>query len=299
MPFKMNRITVDVIIATYNRTDTLVKALDTVQNQSFSNWQCWIAEDGETQDKLEVVKPFLEDDRFNYLPGEHAGFPATPRNRAIRKGNGKYVAILDDDDLWLPEKLEHQVKFLESHPNCTLLGCNALRWTGAGKWDNCPLYFKNYKEGEMNYESMFSQNYIVHSSSILRRTALEQAGLYNETLNPPIGEDYELWLRVGALGQIWVLAEPCIVYRETPLTYYKTLNRCQKYKAMANIFESALKGSGSIPSPLSYPENSHLAEACRRQRDFYLRGPRFLGRFRHELASTLKTIFKPSKDKSV
>ena len=296
-PLKMNRITIDVIIATYNRTGFLVEALDTVQNQSFSNWQCWIAEDGETQEKLEIVKPFLKDNRFKYLPGEHAGFPATPRNRAIRKGKGKYVAILDDDDLWLPEKLERQVKFLESHPNCTLLGCNALRWTGAGKWDNCPLYFKNYKEGEMNYESMFSQNYIVHSSAILRRTALEQAGLFNETLNPPIGEDYELWLRVGALGEIWVLAEPCIVYRETPLTYYTTLNRCQKYKAMANIFESALKGSGSMPSPLSYPENSHLAEACRRQRDFYLRGPRFLGRFRYELTSTLKTIFKPSKDK--
>jgi glycosyltransferase involved in cell wall biosynthesis len=293
----MNRITVDVIIATYNRKDFLIETLKSVQSQSFSDWQCWIAEDGETQEKLELLKPFLKDDRFKYSPGEHAGFPATPRNRAIRKGKGKYVAILDDDDLWLPEKLERQVEFLESHPKCALLGCNALRWAGTGKWDNSPLYFKKYKTEKINYIAMLSQNYIVHSSAILRRTALEQAGLYNETLNPPIGEDYDLWLRVGALGQIWVLAEPCIVYRETPLTYYSTLNRTQNYKAMANIFESALKGSGSMPSPLSYPENSHLAEACRRQRDFYLRGPRFLGRFRHELASTLKTIFKPSRDK--
>jgi glycosyltransferase involved in cell wall biosynthesis len=288
----MNRKTVDIIIATYNRKGFLLETLKSVQMQSFANWQCWIAEDGETQEKLEVVKPFLEDHRFKYLPGEHAGFPATPRNRGILKGEGRYVAILDDDDLWLPEKLERQVKFLESHPNCMLLGCNALRWTGKGKWDNSPLYFKKYKEGKLNYEAMFGQNYIVHSSAILRRTALEQAGLYNETLDPPIGEDYELWLRVGALGEIWVQADPCIVYRETPLTYYSTLNRNQKYKATANIFESALKGAGSIPSPLSYPENAHLAEACRRQRDFYLRGPRFLGRFRHELPSKLKAIFK-------
>jgi glycosyltransferase involved in cell wall biosynthesis len=290
----MNRTIVDVIIATYNRNDFLLETLSSVQNQSFPNWHCWIAEDGETQEKFEVVKPFLKDDRFKYLPGEHAGFPATPRNRAIRNGKGKYVAILDDDDLWLPKKLERQVEFLESHPNCTLLGCNALRWTGTGKWDNSPLYFKNYKEGKMNYQAMFRQNYIVHSSAILQRTALEQAGLYNETLNPPIGEDYDLWLRVGALGEIWVLAEPYLVFRETPLTYYQTLNRSQNYKAMANIFESALKGSGSMPSPLSYPENARLAEACRRQRDFYRKGPRFLGRFRLELASTIKTIFKPS-----
>jgi len=289
----MNQITVDIIIATYNRKAFLLETLNSVKNQSFLNWQCWIAEDGETQEKLETVTPFLKDQRFKYLPGEHAGFPATPRNRAIRRGNGKYVAILDDDDLWLPEKLECQVKFLESHPNCSLLGCNALRWAGKGKWDNSPLYFKNYKEGKINYEAMLSQNYIVHSSAILRRTALEQAGLYNETLDPPIGEDYDLWLRVGALGEIWVLEDPCIVYRETPLTYYSTLNRSQKYKATANIFEFALKGVGGIPSPLSYPENAHLAAACRRERNFYLRGPRFLGRFRHELASTLKTIFKP------
>lgn len=289
----MDRITVDIIIATYNRKNFLLKALKSVQKQSFSNWQCWISEDGETQDMLEIVKPFLKDDRFKYLQGIHSGFPATPRNRAIRKGTGKYVAILDDDDLWLPEKLERQVKFLENHPNCALLGCNAFRWKGTGTWNNNPLYFKNYKEKKINYEAMFSQNYIVHSSAILRRTALEQAGLYNETLDPPIGEDYDLWLRVGALGEIWVLAEPCIVYRETPLTYYTELNRSQKYKATANIFESALEGVGSIPSPLSYPENAHLAAACRRERDFYLRGPRFLGRFRHELASTLKTIFKP------
>jgi teichuronic acid biosynthesis glycosyltransferase TuaG len=289
----MNRITVDIIIATYNRKDLLLETLNSVQNQSFSNWQCWIAEDGETQEILEVVQPYLEDYRFKYLPGEHAGFPATPRNRAIRKGKGKYVAILDDDDLWLPEKLERQVNFLESHPNCALLGCNALRWTGNGKWDNSPLYFKNYKEKKINYETMFLQNYIINSSAILRRTVIEKAGLYNETLVPPISEDYELWLRVGALGEIWALLEPCIIYRETPLTYYSKQNRSQNYKVMANIFESALKGVGNIPSPLSYPKNTHLAAACRRQRDFYLRGPRFLGRFRHELILKLKTIFKP------
>ncbi len=289
----MKRITVDVIIATYNRNDLLLETLSSVQDQSFENWQCWIAEDGETQETLEAIEPFLKDHRFKYFPGEHAGFPATPRNRAIRRGKGKYVAILDDDDLWLPEKLERQVKFIESHPNCSLLGCNALRWTGKGQWDDSPLYFENYKEKKINYETMFLQNYIINSSAILRRTALEKAGLYNETLDPPISEDYELWLRMGALGEIWVLSEPCMVYRETPLTYYSTLKRSQKYKVTANIFESALKGVGCIPSPLSYPENAHLAEACKRQRDFYLRGPRFLGRFRHELASTLKTIFKP------
>lgn len=287
----MNQIAVDIIIPTYNRADLLPETLKSVRDQTFSNWHCWIAEDGETKETLDVIKPFLEDDRFKYLSGEHAGFPAAPRNRAICKGNAKYVAILDDDDLWLPEKLEKQVKFLESHPNCVLLGCNAFCWTGTGKWDECPLYYKNSKAEKINCKALLSQNHIVHSSAILRRTAIEQAGLYNETLNPPIGEDHELWLRVGSLGEIWVMPEPCVVYRTTPYTYYSKLDRKQNYQAAANIFESALNGIGDIPSPLSYPENAHLAAACRRERDFYLAGPRFLGRFRHELASTIKTIF--------
>lgn len=287
----MNETAVDIIIPTYNRSDLLPETLKSVRDQNFSSWQCWIAEDGETKETLEAIKPFLEDNRFKYLPGEHAGFPATPRNRAIRKGNAKYVAILDDDDLWLLEKLEKQIEFLSSHPNCMLLGCNAFCWTGTGRWDESSLYYKNSKVEKINYKTLLRQNYIIHSSAILRRTAIEQAGLYNETLNPPIGEDHELWLRVGALGEIWVMPEPYLIYRTTPRTYYSKLDRRQNYQAAANIFESALNGTGDIPSPLAYPENAHLAAACRRERDFYLAGPRFLGRFKHELISKIKTIF--------
>ncbi|MBW2740979.1 MAG: glycosyltransferase family 2 protein [Deltaproteobacteria bacterium] len=291
--FLSNQITVDIIITTYNRPKLLQETLESVAAQTYPHWLCWIAEDGETKETFEAVKHFLKDDRFKYLSGEHAGFPAAPRNRAIRKGNSQYVAILDDDDLWLPEKLERQVEFLDSHPNCVLLGCNAFRWPGTGRWDECPLYFKKSMQKRVNYKALLQQNCLIHSSVILQRSALEQAGLYNESLKPPIGEDYELWLRMGVLGEIRVLAEPYTVYRKTPQTHYSRLNRSQNYQAAANVFEVALKGVGDIPSPLSYPKNAHLAAACQRERDFYLAGPRFLGRFRHELASTIKTIFKP------
>lgn len=287
----MNETTVDIIVPTYNRHDILPETLKSVRDQTFSNWQCWIAEDGETKETLDAIKPFLEDDRFKYLSGKHAGFPAAPRNRAIRKGNAKYVALLDDDDLWLPEKLEKQVEFLDGHPNCVLLGCNAFYWSGTGSWKEYPLYFKKNMLGKIRYKELLCKNYIVHSSVMLQRTALEQAGLYNEVLNPPIGEDYELWLRVGVLGEIWVLAEPYTVYRETPQTYYSKLNRSQNYQAAANVFEAALKGVGDIPSPLSYPENAHLAAACRCERDFYFAKPRFLGRFRHKLTKKIKNVF--------
>ncbi|TFG93728.1 MAG: glycosyltransferase family 2 protein [Syntrophobacterales bacterium] len=283
--------TIDVIIPTYNRIDLLPETLTSVQDQSFSDWQCWIAEDGATQETADAVKPFLKDRRFTYLPGAHAGFPAVPRNRAIRKGTAEFVAILDDDDLWLPEKLERQLDFMKTHPDCVLLGCNAFRWPGTGEWDECPLYFKKGMRERVTYKALMQQNCMINSSALIRRTALEQAGLYNEGLNPPIGEDYELWLRLVALGEVWVIAEPHMVFRETARTYYSTLDRSQNYQAAAHVFEAVLKGTGDMPSPLTYPENAHLADACRSERDFYLKGPRFLGRFRHELSKKIKKLF--------
>jgi len=282
---------VDIIVTTYKRYELLQETLKSVVNQSYPHWKCWIAEDGESKETYEAAKPFLRDNRFVYLSGTHAGYPAVPRNRGIRQGESPYVAPLDDDDLWLPKKLEYQLAFLENHPDCVLLGCNAFYWEGKGKWDKSSLYFKKEKLGKISYHTLLNQNYIIHSSSIMRRSALEQSGLYNEKLNPPIGEDYELFLRVGALGEIWSLPEPYLVYRRTPLIYYPNLNRRDKYKAFASIFESALNGVGKTPSPLSYPENGHLAAACRRERDFYLAGPRFLGRLRHEMKSKIKQFF--------
>jgi len=285
------QMNIDIIIPTYNRPQFLPETLESVAAQTYPHWRCWIAEDGETEKTLGVIQPFLEDDRFIYLPGTHAGFPAAPRNRAIRQGDAPYVAILDDDDLWLPEKLERQTDFLKTHPDCVLLGCNAFDWNGFDNWKDSPLYYRKSQLGKIAYRDFLRQNHLVHSSAIFKRSSLEKAGLYSETLDPPIGEDYELFLRIGTLGEIWVLPEPHMVFRKTPETYYsKKLHRIDNYQAAAHVFESVLNGTGDTPSPLSYPENARLAAACRRERDFYLAGPRFLGRFRHELVSTIRTL---------
>ena len=286
---------VDIIVTTYKRYDLLQETLKSVANQSYPYWKCWIAEDGETKETYDAVKPFLQDNRFVYLPGAHAGFPAMPRNRGIQQGEAPYVASLDDDDLWLPRKLEYQVAFLESHAGCVLLGCNAFCWEGTGKWDGSPLYFKKDKLGKIRYDKLLRQNYLIHSSVITRRDALERAGLYNVKLNPPIGEDYELFLRIGAFGEIWNLVEPLMVFRRTPRVHYSRLNRSDNYKAAANVFESALNGVGDIPSPLSFPENANHAAACRRERNFYLAGPRFMGRFRHEVRSKIEQFLNLNK----
>ncbi len=135
---------IDIVVATYNRAKLLPKTLKTVQSQTYPKWRCWVAEDGKTPETFEAIAPFLKDDRFIYLPGEHAGKPARPRNRAILQGSAEFIAFLDDDDLWLPEKLKCQVEFMDRHPGCVLLGSNAYRdKSGLETWNtSTPLYFR-------------------------------------------------------------------------------------------------------------------------------------------------------------
>ncbi len=282
-------VQVDIVIPTYNRVLLLPETLRSVQDQSYPYWRCWIAEDGETPATLAALQPFLEDERFRYLPGKHIGAPAAPRNRAIREGNAGYIAFLDDDDLWLPEKLERQVEFMTHHPGCVLVGCNAYRWPGVEEWTaSLPLYFrKKARFGQVAYGDLVQDNYFITSSVLIRRALLDQSGLFSETIPPPI-EDYELWLRISALGEAWLMPEPLVVYRENVSTFYPKLDRRQSYQLKAKIFEFALKGVAGVPSPLSHPEKSRHAAACRRERDFYLAGPRFLGRFKHEILSKIR-----------
>jgi len=284
-------MTVDIIIPTYNRASLLAETLKSVQGQTYTDWLCWIAEDGENQETREAIKPFLADNRFIHLPGRHAGYPSAPRNRAIRQGSARFVAFLDDDDLWLPEKLAIQVEFLERNTACVLLGTNAFRWDGIGDKNEAPPYHQKISFGLVSYERLVQENVFIISSALTRREHLIQAGAFNEGLTPPVGEDYELWLRLGALGEAWMLADPLLIYRETTSTYYtKKMGRAAKYQLRAGIYSAALQGTPDIPSPLADPAKKHYADLCRAERDFYHAGPRLLGSFRRTVSKKLKAM---------
>lgn len=289
---------IDIVVPTYARSSILPQALKTVQDQVFQNWHCWIAEDGATTETREAVRPFLSDDRFSYIPGIHAGTPAIPRNRALLQGSAPYVSFLDDDDLWLPEKLEKQFEFMESHPDCVLLGCNAFLWSGKDSWNaSLPLYFTKAPFGRIYYKALVRDNYLVNSTVLLRRSVLKRAGLLNETMLPAIGEDYEWWLRIGACGEIWLMPEPLVTYRVSLSSSIGSSlkgDRRRNYEIKARIYSFALKGAGATPSPLSRPEYAHYAALCRYERDFYEAGPRFGGRILFAIRSVLRRTFFPT-----
>ena len=288
----------DVIIPTFHRYELLTEALESVKNQTYSNWHCWIAEDGSTGKTRSAIEPFLKDKRFHYLPGEHAGTPAAPRNRALKAGSAPYIAFLDDDDIWLPEKLQQQAEFIENHPRCILLGSNAfiMEENQDYRKDSLSIYFQKAPFGKVPYRKIVQDDYFINSSAVIKRSVLKYAGYQNETLHKgPDGEDHDLWLRIGLFGEMWLMESPLIIYRYVPSKNASTESALDKrreaYKSRFKIYQSALDGVGDVPSPLHYPEHDRQEHLCRREKDFYAAGPRFLGRLRHNIFSRLAYIF--------
>ncbi|MBN2106037.1 MAG: glycosyltransferase [Deltaproteobacteria bacterium] len=258
---------VDIIVPTYNRASLLPETLKSVQQQTLDDWRCFIAEDGETPETRAAVAPFLKDDRFTYLPGTHTGTPAAPRNRAIKQGGAPLIAFLDDDDLWLPEKLKFQLSFMKQHPACALLGANAHRWDGKYPLETgVPFFPQMPGTRKISFESLVTTNSIINSTAIIRRSVLSRSGMLNEAVELASGEDYELWLRIAPLGEVWILDNALAVYRDVPHASIRegwtprVLN-----KKLIFIFSAALRGSETTKSPLTYPENRSFALLCRRQ----------------------------------
>ena len=110
----MNEL-VSIIMPSYNTGRFISDTINSVLSQTYTNWELIIVDDCSTDNTDEVVNPFLTDTRIKYLKNEKNSGAAVSRNRALREATGKWIAFLDSDDLWLPEKLEKQIEFMEKN----------------------------------------------------------------------------------------------------------------------------------------------------------------------------------------
>jgi glycosyltransferase involved in cell wall biosynthesis len=108
---------VSIIMPSYNTAQYIAETIQSVINQSYQNWELIIVDDCSTDDTDIVVKK-IKDSRIKYLRNEKNSGAAASRNRALRIANGRWVAFLDSDDLWKPEKLEKQIRFMTKKKYC-------------------------------------------------------------------------------------------------------------------------------------------------------------------------------------
>lgn len=191
---------VSVVIPTYNRARTIRKALDTALEQTYQNIEIIVVDDGST-DETENVLAFYEG-RIRYFKQANQGASAA-RNRGIREARGKYIAFLDSDDQWLPNKLEKQIALLESQPDLSFVACLSTveKRTYAGYEDHASQFIRFIVQP-------FTQNMTRY---VVRRDCFEQHGYFDPTLQGP--EDWELWLRFLQRGcRFGYVPEPLMIY---------------------------------------------------------------------------------------
>lgn len=204
--------TVSVVMATYNRADMIGETISSILNQTFSDLELIIVSDGSTDDTESVVASY-GDPRIRFFTQENSGRPAVPRNNGIRQARGKYIAFCDDDDPWLPEKLERQLRYFpEEGISCLATECRII--------GECLVLSKpvSFAAGEayrdFSYvDLLYSLNPVIASSVLARRDFVLAEGGFDESTTYSFIEDWEFWLRLSKRGEVRILSEPLVNYR--------------------------------------------------------------------------------------
>jgi glycosyltransferase involved in cell wall biosynthesis len=199
---------VSVIIATYNRGSLINEAIDSVLNQTYKNFELIIVDDGSTDDTEMRVKEF-NNPRIRYIFQENHG-RSYARNTAIKMSTGEYLTFLDDDDLYLANKIELQVEFMKNNSQCDVVYSEALCFIT----DKDKTFMKYSAKFEGNIYSKIAL-YIPHPiclpTIMLRRNVVIEIGLFDENLNR--FEDVDLWRRISKKYPYFAIQQPLCLLR--------------------------------------------------------------------------------------
>ena len=204
---------VSVVIPACNAHRTIREAVDSVLAQSFRSFEVIVVDDGSTDDTRETLAPLL--DRIRYVRQENRGVYAA-RNAGTRLAQGCYLAFLDADDAWLPEKLALQTAFLEAHPDFGAVHTDTALMDADGRVTKPAVNPRRQGRDGMVFDEFFASNMavILLSTVLIRRTCFDELGPFDERY--PAVQDYIFFLRLAWRFPIGFLPLPLVRYRVTP-----------------------------------------------------------------------------------
>lgn len=199
---------ISIVLPTHNRHVMLREAIASVQQQTFTDWELIVIGDGATAETQQAVLEFA-DPRIRYIYQEHTGLPGA-RNTGIRASQGRFINLLDDDDAFLPHKLEHQIALYETDPNLGLV---------AGGFIETDRFFNARREVRpwLWQPTLTVRDWLLAcpfnpSTPLLSRTWLDKIGLFDPDMHG--ADDWDVFLRLAQHGcpMVW-LQEPVCYYR--------------------------------------------------------------------------------------
>ncbi len=196
-------ISISTIIPTYNRWPVIRRAVDSVLSQLVQADEIIVVDDGSTDNTTSKLQQHYSD-RINVIQQPNQGVSAA-RNHGIEHANGNWIALLDSDDVWHPDKLQKQKQTIASNDSCVLCHTDEI-WIRNGVRVN--QMKKHQKSGGDIFKNSLPLCVISPSSALIKRELLNETGLFDTTL--PACEDYDLWLRVCAKYKTHYLREPLL-----------------------------------------------------------------------------------------
>ncbi len=198
-------VMVSVIIPTYNRAALVLEAVESVLPQRVAGLEIIVVDDGSDDDTRQQLLPALS--HIKYVRQEHAGV-STARNTGIGLARGEWLAFLDSDDLWQPDKLPRQMEYLAKQPEVQICQTEEIWLRNGLRWNP-----KNYHRKPSGYcfGELLERCLVSPSAVVLHRSLIEEVGGFDEDL--PACEDYDLWLRIGWRHPIGLLPEPLVIKR--------------------------------------------------------------------------------------
>ncbi len=191
---------VSVVIPTYNSARFIAQAVQSVLAQAYHRYEIIVINDGSTDETKEVLRKF--DSHIQYLYQENRG-PAAARNAGIKVAQGEYICFLDADDVWLPNKLEVQLAFIEKNREVGLIFSDEEEWDGEKVLHRsllAKMLFRSDVLSQMPIQKAFRklliEDFIPTSMVMVRKACFAKAGLFDESLK--VSEDRDMWCRIAA-----------------------------------------------------------------------------------------------------
>jgi glycosyltransferase involved in cell wall biosynthesis len=233
---------VSVIIPTFNRSKKVVRAIESVLNQSIKDFEIIVVDDGSTDNTNQALARYMSTIKYIRQP-VNRGVSAA-RNIGIKSSTAPWIAFLDSDDYWLNEKLSVQMEFVDSNPGTVACQTEEI-WIRNGRRVN-PKRKHKKPSGNIFKESL--KLCLVSPSAVaLKRSLFEEVGLFDETF--PAAEDYDLWLRISCRHPIYLIDKGLVVkeggHEDQLSRRFAGMDRF-RIKAIVSLIESGILSADQI-----------------------------------------------------
>ena len=233
---------ISVILPVYNASRYLAEAIDSVLSQTFRDFELLILDDGSTDDSTAIAQTAaVKDSRIIVTKGAHRGLVYW-LNAGLDLAQGTLIARMDADDISLTNRFESQVRHLDDHPDCCVVGTQALRIDSAGL--PIALWRVPERHEDIDSQHMFGHSGgIIHPTVMMRKATVMRAGGYREQFEA--AEDFDLFLRLAEQGRLTNLSDALLRYRlhDASVSYSRLATQIESTR---KAFEDAWHRRGRV-----------------------------------------------------